>query len=434
MFCFVGNGVTCLKTLARVCKRFQHLLKSLPIWESRINLGISGPFCLSKISPRLLQYPVKSLSIPVNGENWPDLVNSLLSFEGNLQSLEISYNDDSLPVSLLVGNLTGLTSLALNRLYDLEGKRLYRFNEKQIFEFQDSLIELKVLQNLSLTGIPIRREALQTILSQCPLVSLDLFFYNTLDKLDYNLKDLMLAISAASRLTRLMFYVVEHSWTHTLETASSLTSLKSLQTLIVRGSELTISCFALWMKAFSCLTSCDIKSLVVDSDDSTYSLSECSQPIKRLGMGNISHAIIGPVSVWMNRLSSLTELSVCFVQFLQTLNVQQNQLPFLQSLRLSLILDQTKSQRLSVRALAGIASLPRLSELSIEIYYDEDGVTFESDGVSVSGFRLLRNLKTLYLCLKGLPFDSPDEHDEGALMMMLKCAIPRCDIDVIVVP
>mmetsp|Transcript_34472 Transcript_34472/g.55770 ORF Transcript_34472/g.55770 Transcript_34472/m.55770 type:complete len:469 (-) Transcript_34472:274-1680(-) len=424
VFQFLGSGIDCLTSLARICKRFRRLLKSPSLWESKIYIG---PGALSKFPPQLSQYPVKTIFFWIHSKNWLGLVKPLLSLKGTLQSLVIDYADNSLPVSLLIGNLTGLTSLSLRNV-GMSGRTLYNFSQRQIFDFQDALTELKGLKDLSLTRIPINHDTLQKVLSQCPLVSLTLAFFDKSLKVEYNLKELMFAVSTASQMTHLTLNAVLNDWTHTVETSSSLTSLKGLRTLDVQDSELTISCFAIWIRSFPCLTSCNIDSLIVDENgNNTHSLKECTQTIEQLSIGQMDHIIVESVSEWIQRLSSLTKLSVCFVQFLETLNATQNQLPCLISLDLTLSLDISKSQRLSYQALTGIASLARLSKLSIQLVY-EDGVSFEGDDLSVRGLRRLQNLQHLRLHLGGVLADSPGEHDEDALTVMLECALPRCVI------
>mmetsp|Transcript_9738 Transcript_9738/g.15952 ORF Transcript_9738/g.15952 Transcript_9738/m.15952 type:complete len:466 (-) Transcript_9738:127-1524(-) len=421
IFRFVGNGVTCLQTLAPVCKRFRLLMNSPTLWESKIIIGF-GP--LSKLKPQLLKYPVRSLFIRANPEEWPPFpLKDLFALKCTLRSLEI-HCDDSVPISFLIGNLTGLTRLSLaSVLYDIDKGPLCRFSVAQTFDFQDALMDLKGLQDLELTEMPIKQKTLQTILSQCPLQSFSFICFSKSLPLEYDLKELVLAVSVASRLTRLKLDDNNQNWTHTLETSSSLTSLQHLQSLCVRWSGLTISCFALWVKSLTLLRTCEIWSLV--GDGTRDSLTDCSPGIEKLKFSKVERTIVDSVSEWLKGLGSLKRLSVCFLDFLETLDVQQSQLPCLQFLTLQL--DKATAHRLTDRALAAIPFLPRLSKLSIHLCYF-GGVSFESSDIPVKGFRLLQNLKKIKLQCDDLHEGLPEVPDEKDLELMLACALPCCEV------
>mmetsp|Transcript_6103 Transcript_6103/g.9393 ORF Transcript_6103/g.9393 Transcript_6103/m.9393 type:complete len:469 (+) Transcript_6103:162-1568(+) len=424
VFCFVGHGVACLQTLARVCKRFQCLMKMPTIWESMLPVG----FALRELKPQLLQYPLQSLLVMVDRGKWPPIPHEhLFSLRGTLRSLHMCNCDRSLPISFLVGNFTGLTHLSLNcKRYDETGLQpLCGFSARHIVDFQDALMELKGLKEFDLTGMPIKQETLHTILSQCPLVSFRFACDSKSFQSEYNLKGLMSAVSAASLLTSLDLDAGDHSWTHTLETSSSLTSLKSLQALQVRDSGLTISCFALWMKSFPCLTSCKVFSINGNDDNSTDSLTEYPPALETLRIENVDDAVTESVSEWLNRQGSITDLSVCLVDFLETLDLRKSQLPNL--CILELCLEKSNLQRLSHRALAAVGSLPRLSKLVIRLSY-KIGVSFESDDLPVNGFRLLQNLKRLELKVDHFYTSSPELTDGADLTFMLNCALPSCKI------
>mmetsp|Transcript_17357 Transcript_17357/g.28516 ORF Transcript_17357/g.28516 Transcript_17357/m.28516 type:complete len:164 (+) Transcript_17357:60-551(+) len=66
IFSLLGNGITCLRTHSRVCKRFRSLMKNPLLWEQEIRIGAPKKFFatdLQMISPEISAYPVRSLHL-----------------------------------------------------------------------------------------------------------------------------------------------------------------------------------------------------------------------------------------------------------------------------------------------------------------------------------------------------------------------------------
>eukprot|EP00276_Gloeochaete_wittrockiana_P006071 CAMPEP_0184649674 /NCGR_PEP_ID=MMETSP0308-20130426/7072_1 /TAXON_ID=38269 /ORGANISM="Gloeochaete witrockiana, Strain SAG 46.84" /LENGTH=152 /DNA_ID=CAMNT_0027082579 /DNA_START=1103 /DNA_END=1560 /DNA_ORIENTATION=- len=140
--------------------------------------------------------------------------------------------------------------------------------------------------------------------------------------------------------------------------------------------------------------------------------------MEQLGIGKVEQSLVESLSEWLKCLGSLKELSVGFVDFLETLDVQQQSQ--LNRLRLlNLYLDNNNSQRFSVGSLAAIATLPSMSKLSLSLAYkDGGGDSFCIQEFVSGGFYLMQNLKELDLYLGGLdlvlPKDSASATDEDA--------------------
>jgi len=334
IFSLLGNGITCLRTHSRVCKRFRSLMKNPLLWEQEIRIGAPKKFFatdLQMISPEISAYPVRSLHLSMVSEAVPStiaLTRSLFSLRLTLRLLIVDFNSyETFPIALLVGHLTGLTRLVLNAVpgIDEDDPGLYHydilFDGEELGDLSESLAQLKRLESLVLSSIPIRQSTLDTILTTNHLTSFEFSGDNGIFHHHYDLSHLMLSLSNTSQLTHLdISKGIERDgqsrWTHTTQTSSALTSLTKLKSLKIRLDEVEASCFFYWIRNLPALRTVEIDKLM--SGGWVDERREAPSNLTQLKLLNISADLRLLVSRWLTSLSSLTKLETGFVDFFNT--------------------------------------------------------------------------------------------------------------------
>jgi len=441
IFLFVGNGVQCVKTLSRVCKRFHSLMKTAAIWESEIDIGETSPPSgedLKDLPLELSKFPVRSLRLnllPINNVISPSLsvgnfnfAKHLFALNPTLRSLIIHYDDWMSPLPVLVGHLTGLTYLSLLcNVPDEYDQGDQRYTEQEVVDFHEELTKLKKLESLELHGIVIRQSALHSILSCCPLKSF--VCYSTDDMLglpNYQFHALMASISSAKQLTHVCLSGIRYRWTHTLETSSVLSSLPHLVSLIVTN-DVDITCFLYWMGTLPLLGTMSVSKLVgsdLQGGVQNWPIPSCLQTLL---IRSISVDLIHTASQWLPRLLSLTHMGLEFVDVFEEEFCHGN--CFFPSLKsLQLCLSDEPIDRLSNQTLTAIAMIPNLKHLSLKLDYSLDAAGLLRSKFPMKGFALLQNLSNLFLEIRNPPND-PGLYDIHAILMVLRYSLLRCNID-----
>mmetsp|Transcript_17357 Transcript_17357/g.28515 ORF Transcript_17357/g.28515 Transcript_17357/m.28515 type:complete len:248 (+) Transcript_17357:266-1009(+) len=195
------------------------------------------------------------------------------------------------------------------------------FDGEELGDLSESLAQLKRLESLVLSSIPIRQSTLDTILTTNHLTSFEFSGDNGIFHHHYDLSHLMLSLSNTSQLTHLdISKGIERDgqsrWTHTTQTSSALTSLTKLKSLKIRLDEVEASCFFYWIRNLPALRTVEIDKLM--SGGWVDERREAPSNLTQLKLLNISADLRLLVSRWLTSLSSLTKLETGFVDFFNT--------------------------------------------------------------------------------------------------------------------